>query len=59
MGKTIEELKIYLEQNKKLNQSHIKGMPIDGYFCGYYQGKLDMIDWIERFLNNFGIKECD
>lgn len=52
MDKSVEELVSWLLIEKSHAEYHIQGLPRDSFWKGYYQGKLDEIDFMLRFIKD-------
>jgi len=49
MARLTKEMKQYLLVQKKNAEYQLQGMPAGSFWQGYYQGKLDQIDFALRF----------
>lgn len=49
MVRLTKEMKQYLLAQKKNAEYQLQGMPAGSFWQGYYQGKLDQIDFALRF----------
>lgn len=49
MARTKEEMVEYLLAQRRLVEGHMCGLPRSGFWTGYYQGKLDLIDFQLRY----------
>lgn len=49
MARLTKEMKQYLLAAKKNAEYQLRGLPDGSYWQGYYQGKLDQIDFALRF----------
>lgn len=49
MTRLTKEMKQYLLAAKKNAEYQLQGLPAGSFWQGYYQGKLDQIDFILRF----------
>lgn len=52
MARLTKEMKQYLLVQKKNAEYQLQGMPAGSFWQGYYQGKLDQIDFALRFGTN-------
>lgn len=52
MARTKEEMVAYLLSQKHNVERHIMGLPPTGFWRGYYQGKLDLIDFQLRYYTD-------
>lgn len=52
MVRTKEEMVAWLLTEKKKIEGHMCGLPRTGFWCGYYQGKLDLIDFQLRYYTD-------
>lgn len=49
MARLTKEMKQYLLAQKKHVEYQLQGLPAGSFWQGYYQGKLDQIDFALRF----------
>lgn len=49
MARLTKEMKQYLLAQKKNAEYHLQGIPAGSFWQGYYQGKIDQIDFALRF----------
>lgn len=49
MARLTKEMKQYLLAQKKNAEYQLQGMPAGSFWQGYYQGKIDQIDFALRF----------
>lgn len=49
MARLTKEMKQYLLAQKKNAEYQLQGMPAGSFWQGYYQGKIDQIDFTLRF----------
>lgn len=49
MARLTKEMKQYLLTQKKNAEYHLQGLPVGNFWQGYYQGKIDQIDFTLRF----------
>ena len=52
MDKSVDEIISWLLSEKSCAEYHSEGLPADSFWKGYYQGKLDEIDFILRFIKD-------
>lgn len=52
MDKSVDEIISWLLSEKSRAEYHSEGLPADSFWKGYYQGKLDEIDFILRFIKD-------
>lgn len=52
MARTKEEMVAYLLAQKRNAEYQMSGLPPTGFWRGYYQGKLDLIDFQLRYYTD-------
>lgn len=49
MARLTKEMKQYLLTQQEVAEYHLQGLPAGSFWQGYYQGKIDQIDFVLRF----------
>lgn len=49
MARLTKEMKQYLLAQKKNAEYQLQGLPVGSFWQGYYQGRIDQIDFALRF----------
>lgn len=47
---TKADIQRYIEAKRKITENNMKGMPLNGWWEGYYTGKLDQLQQLEEYI---------